>query len=276
MSFSQVFQERYARAFPSATISCDSSYFPSSVPYRMKRVVIASSVIGFVFFPIFALQAEKLSVPLPDPKVVASANPEIVPSDGKLKNTLVTVRYPEASDKKYFLVGNCAAVSKAVWSSVSPSGIRTEILPVTVSSDCSGKSLELSLSSSGKRLTSSTLRIPLVREESLFVEFADLSDDALFLYARNAREASESFLAKSKTALSASGATAKDKLEALSFAYRASALEYRSKTASRMSDARKALKYLVPVAVKSFPSEYPRIPGGGRPYRKATTDGIHH
>lgn len=148
MSFSQVFKERYAHAFRSATTSCDSSYFPSSVPYRMKRVVIASSVIGFVFFPVFALQAEKLSAPLPSPKVVASANPEIVPADEKLKSTLVTVRYPESSDKKYSLVGDCATVAKAVWSSVSPSGIRTDILPVTVSSNCPGKSLELFLSSS--------------------------------------------------------------------------------------------------------------------------------
>ena len=36
------------------------------------------------------------------------------------------------------------------------------------------------------------------------------------------------------------------------------------------------MKYVIPVAGIPMPTEFPDIPGGGRPYRKDVTDGIHH
>lgn len=85
----------------------------------MKRVIVIPAVLVFAFLPVFALQAEKLSIPIPSPKIIASANSEIVLSVPKLRSSLVTVRYPEVSDKKFALAGDCASFSKPVWSSLS-------------------------------------------------------------------------------------------------------------------------------------------------------------
>lgn len=249
----------------------------------MKRIIAVPAVLVFAFLPVFALQAEKISAPIPSPRVVSSANSEFVLSEPKLRTTLVTVRYPEISGRTYVVVGTCATVSKPVWSSVSPAGIRTEVVPVSVSSECQGKTVTFEISYSGSKIPDSGSKIPdsgisfpVVTENELFSELSDLSDENLFLFARNSADASVTASADSKAVISASGATAKDKLEGLAVSYRASALAYRSQKAYALVDARKDLKYVVPVAGKTIPTEYPFIPGSGRPYRKDTTDGIHH
>lgn len=170
----------------------------------MKRAIVIPAVLVFAFLPVFALQAEKISAPMPTPKVLASANPEIVLSVSKLRSTLVTFRYPEVSDKKYALSANCSTFSKPVWSSLSTSGIRTEIVPMSVSADCPDDSVRISVSDSGEGIPGSGLSLPILKSESLFVELSDLSDDALFLYARNAAEASKMAAEASKGLISAS------------------------------------------------------------------------
>lgn len=242
----------------------------------MKRLAVIPAVLITAFLPVFALQAEKLSAPLPPPKVLSTANAEFVLSEPKLRTTLVTVRYPEVSDKKYVLSGRCATVSEAVWSSVSPTGIRSEIVPVSVSADCAASSVDLAFSFSGKTVPGSGISVPVVSRDSLFVTLSDLSDEELFLFARDSAESSKAASESSRAALSASGATAKDKFSALSLSYRAATLAFRSKEAYALADARKNLKYLVPVANKPMPTDYPFIPGAGRPYRNGVTDGIHH
>lgn len=156
----------------------------------MKRAAIIPAVLVFAFFPVFALQAEKISAPLPSPKVVFSANSEIVLSDSKLRNTLVMARFPDDPQKKYELFGPCATVSPSVWSEISPSGIRTEAFPVSISAVCPEKKIEFSLKVSGKTVRNSNLAVPVLRDAELFSDLSDLSDDALFLYARNTRESS--------------------------------------------------------------------------------------
>lgn len=242
----------------------------------MKRAAVIPAVLVFAFLPVFALQAEKLSTPIPASKVLSSANSEFVLSVPKLRSTLVTYRYPEISGKKYALSANCSAFSKPVWSSLSTSGIRTEIVPMSVSADCPDDFVRVSVSESGVEIPGSGTALPILKPETLFVELSDLSDDALFLYARDSSEASKAAAETSKAAISASGATAKEKLAGLTQSYRSNLLAYRSGQAEAIINARKDLKYVIPVAGISMPTEFPDIPGGGRPYRKDVTDGIHH
>lgn len=114
----------------------------------MKRAIVIPSVLVFAFLPVFALQAEKLSTPIPSPKIIASANSEFILSVAKLRSTLLTVRYPEVSEKKFSLKGDCATFSKPVWSSLSSDGIRTEIVPVSVSEHCPVNSVRIRMEES--------------------------------------------------------------------------------------------------------------------------------
>lgn len=170
----------------------------------MKRVVVIPAVLVFAFLPVFAIQAEKLSVPIPAPKVLASANSEFVLSVPKLRSTLVTFRYPEVSDKKFALQANCSSFSKPVWSSLSTSGIRTEIVPMSVSVDCADDSVRVSVSESGIEIPGSGMSLPILRPESVFVELSDLADEPLFLYARDSAEASRVAAEASKSSISSS------------------------------------------------------------------------
>lgn len=242
----------------------------------MKRVIVIPAVLVFAFLPVFAIQAEKLSAPIPSPKVLASANSEFVLSVPKLRSTLVTFRYPEVSDKEFALQANCSSFSKPVWSSLSTSGIRTEIVPMSVSADCADDSVRISVSESGAEIPESGMSLPILKPESVFVELSDLADEPLFLYARDSAEASRIASEASKISISASGATAKEKLAGLSQSYRSALLAYRSERAYALIKARENMKYVIPVAGVSMPTEFPDIPGGGRPYRKDVTDGIHH
>lgn len=242
----------------------------------MKRVIVIPAVLVFAFLPVFAIQAEKLSAPIPSPKVLASANSEFVLSVPKLRSTLVTFRYPEVSDKEFALQANCSSFSKPVWSSLSTSGIRTEIVPMSVSADCADDSVRISVSESGAEIPESGMSLPILKPESVFVELSDLADEPLFLYARDSAEASRIASDASKISISASGATAKEKLAGLSQSYRSTLLAYRSERAYALIKARENMKYVIPVAGVSMPTEFPDIPGGGRPYRKDVTDGIHH
>ncbi|MFZ3232438.1 MAG: M23 family metallopeptidase [Patescibacteria group bacterium] len=242
----------------------------------MKRVIVIPAVLVFAFLPVFAIQAEKLSAPIPAPKVLASANSEFVLSVPKLRSTLVTLRYPEVSDKKFALQANCSSFSKPVWSSLSTSGIRTEIVPMSVSDDCADDSVRISVSESGAEIPGSGMSVPILKPESVFVELSDLADEPLFVYARDSAEASRTASEASKLSISASGATAKEKLAGLAQSYRSALLAYRSERAYGLVKARENMKYVIPVAGVSMPTEFPDIPGGGRPYRKDVTDGIHH
>lgn len=242
----------------------------------MKRVIVIPAVLVFAFLPVFAIQAEKLSAPIPSPKVLASANSEFVLSVPKLRSTLVTFRYPEVSDKEFALQANCSSFSKPVWSSLSTSGIRTEIVPMSVSADCADDSVRISVSESGAEIPESGMSLPILKPESVFVELSDLADEPLFLYARDSAEASRIASEASKISISASGATAKEKLAGLSQSYRSALLAYRSERAYALIKARENMKYVIPVAGIPMPTEFPDIPGGGRPYRKDVTDGIHH
>lgn len=179
----------------------------------MKRAVVIPAVLVFAFFPVFALQAEKLSAPLPKPKVIASANPEFVLSVPKLRSTLVTVRYPEVSEKKISLRGECATFAKPVWSSLSPDGIRTEIVSATVSENCPAESVKIRFEAGGAEIQGSAFSVPVVRHAPVFLELSDLSDDALFLYARNVSDSAKAHSEASRALISANAATAKDKLE---------------------------------------------------------------
>lgn len=213
----------------------------------MKRAAVIPAVLVFAFFPVFALQAEKLSAPLPKPKVIASANSEFVSSVAKLRSTLVTVRYPEVSEKKYSLRGDCATFSKPVWSSLSSDGIRTEIVPAAISENCPAQSVRIRVEESGKEVPGSSFSIPVTRYEPLFLTLSDLSDAALFLYARDASVSAKALAEESKALIASVSATPKDKLEGLSKSYRAAVLEYRSSVARELLGKRESLKYVLPV-----------------------------
>ena len=92
------------------------------------------------------------------------------------------------------------------------------------------------------------MSLPILKPETLFVELSDLADDALFVYARDSAEASRAAAEASKTSISASGATAKEKLAGLSQSYRSAVLAYRSERAHALIRAREDMKYAIPVA----------------------------
>lgn len=249
----------------------------------MKRFAVIPAFLVFCFLPVFALQAEKIAQPLPAPRVIHSANAEIVLSNPALRTTLVTVRYPETSGPRPTLVADCGTASAPVWESVSSEGVRTQLVPVAFSGTCDRASVSVALAHSGKTVPGSGFSLPVLSDEAAFVRFSDLSDEALFLFARDssAQAAAIRALPDSVAVPGAGGSvsssvSAKARLEKLVRSYRAAALEYRSRKAAAVSEARKNLRYLVPVAGTAMPENYPYIPNGGRPYRKDTTDGIHH
>lgn len=207
----------------------------------MKKAAVIPAALVFAFFPVFALQAERLSTPLPLPKVVFSANSEIVLSESRLRSTLVVARFPDDPGKKYELSAPCATILKPVWSEVSPSGIRTEAFPVSVSAACPAKKIEFSLKLSGKTVRNSGLSVPALRDAELFSDLSDLSDDALFLYARNAREALRTSNQTLSGALSNTGSGVAEKLSALSDSYRMANLAFRSKFALDLHQKRQSL-----------------------------------
>jgi hypothetical protein len=160
---------------------------------------------------------------------------------------------------------------------VSASGVRSEIFPVSVSADCDATSIRFSVaSSSGKTVSGSSISVPVVTRNSLFTSLSDLSDNDLFVFARDSAASANGLLDSSRALISSSGATQKEKLSGLALSYRAANLSFRSNDAFSLIRARENMRYSVPVAGKSIPTEYPFIPGAGRPYRKDTTDGIHH
>ncbi|MDQ1343495.1 MAG: Peptidase protein [Patescibacteria group bacterium] len=111
---------------------------------------------------------------------------------------------------------------------------------------------------------------------ALFTSLSDLSDNDLFVFARDSAASANKLLDSSRALISSSGSTQKEKLSGLALSYRAANLSFRSDDAFSLIRAREDIRYSVPVAGKSMPTDYPFIPGSMRPYRRDTTDGIHH
>lgn len=95
----------------------------------------------------------------------------------------------------------------------------------------------------------------------------------MFLLARGYREQAADLASRAKTV---SGSGIAEKFERISNSYRAAATDRKSKMAYAVLESRRNLRYLVPVSGKTIPENPPYVPGSNRPYRKETTDGIHH
>lgn len=132
---------------------------------------------------------------------------------------------------------------------------------MSISETCGADSVRLYVLESGKEVPLSGTSLTILRPEPLFLELSDLSDDALFLYARDSDDASKKAAESSKSLISSSGATAKDKLAGLGQSYRSSVLAYRSEEAYSIVRAREAMKYVLPVPGAKMSREHTDIPG---------------
>ncbi len=240
------------------------------IVFPVIRHALPLSVLA-AFVPVFGISAEKLSEEIPAPaKILASLNAEIVPGDARLSSTFLIFRtgtdgaVPE-------IRGTCRLDVSHPVSFGTGAERRVYGASVRFPSEC-GPSPSFWLETEGRTVSGTLATVRSQTRENLFSELSDLSDDALFLAARNAKERSEAFARAAKLA----GTSPSDRLSALAASYRAAAEDRKRRIAAAMSEARKSLSYLSPVAGKSVPDFAPYVPNSARPYRKDTTDAIHH
>ena len=238
----------------------------------MKRFLIPIATLS-AFLPVFAISAQKISVSETIPAtIVANLNPEIVPGDQALSSTVLVVS-SDATSPPVQTRTSCPSKEAVLFSAVSPSGEIVRLISLRFSPSCTQASFWLT--QSGKTVSGSAVSVPTVSKERLFLDLSDLSDDALFEYARDTAGSADGLLKSITDARTPLGSVG-DKLKALSLSYREASLRRKSDAAFALVAARRDLRYLVPIEGSVAPTEQPYVPGSPRPYRKETTDAIHH
>lgn len=195
-------------------------------------------------------------------QIRANINPHIVPGDPKLGNTVLVVSAP-ATQGGIHIATPCEHTESILHKEAKENGTMIYVLQVNFPTAC--ESTDVSIGDWENIFTDTTLHLPI--ESFSKLENSLINTDSTNLLGIM-RAPALPMLEKKPTIA--------DKLKYLQVVYKNLDVTLQGDIARDILHDRENTKYRSPVAGYTLPSKDNRLPGTGRPYRRDTTDGIHH
>lgn len=196
-------------------------------------------------------------------RIHANLNPQIVPEDPKLGSTVLVVSAP--TDKKdIHIVTPCKHKESVLFRESLKNRKTIYIIQLTFRESCG--TTDISIGDMENVFTDS--RFPLPMKPFWKVENRLMNTDSSRLLETMRKE---TILVSEKK-----DTDIRKKLAQLQMIYRNLSIDLESGIARGILNDREDTKYFSPVVGYGLPNKDKLIPGTGRPYRKDTTDGIHH
>jgi len=196
-------------------------------------------------------------------KVHANLNSHIIPGDPKLSGTVLVLSAP-IEQKDIHIVTPCEHTESVLHKEPVRDEKMLYIIRIAFPSSC-----ETTVTYVGDReniFTDTFLSLPMKSLSNTESDFINTGSDGLLPIMRT-----QSLALAEKT-----GTGITEKLQRLQALYKNLSIGLESDIAQNILQDRENTKYLSPVAGYALPNKDKLIPGTGRPYRRDTTDGIHH
>lgn len=195
-------------------------------------------------------------------QILANLNPHIVSGDSKLGSTVLIVSAP-LEQKDIHIMTPCEHRESILYK--EPKGDNKILYVIQVTFPVSCEATVMYIGDRENIFTDTFLSLPI---ESLWkMENSLINTDSTNLL---------SFMREHPLLLEKTGSTITLKLQYLKALYKNLDVTIKSDIAQSILQDRENTKYLSPVAGYALPNKDTLIPGTGRPYRRDTTDGIHH
>jgi hypothetical protein len=189
-------------------------------------------------------------------------NDHIVPGNPKLGSTLLIVSAP-ITMKNIHVVIPCEHQEEILHTKISKDKNITYIIQLRFPVACEVS--EISIGDSENIFTDTHFPLPI---ESL----SQIEDNAINMHSTKLL----TVMREQPVISEKSGTSVIEKLHQVQMLYKNAYILLRSDIAQGILRDRDIVKYISPVAGYKIPTKESVIPGAGRPYRKTTTDGIHH
>lgn len=195
-------------------------------------------------------------------QIRANINPHIVSGDPKLGSTVLVVSAPSAQEDIH-IVTPCTHTESFLYKEVKDDGTANYVIRINFPTAC--ETTDISIGDRENIFTDTTLSLPMESVSKIENSLVNTDSAELLNIMR------ESDLPVPEKESSIAG-----RLEYLRVVYKNLDRALMSNTARDILHDRDNGKYISPVAGYSLPTKDNRLPGTGRPYRRDTTDGIHH
>lgn len=196
-------------------------------------------------------------------QIHANLNPHIIPGDPKLGGTVLVVSAP-IEQKDIHIVTLCEHTESVLYKEPVRDEKMLYIIRIAFPSSC-----ETTVTYVGDReniFTDTFLSLPMKSLSNMESDLINTRSDGLLPIMR-----AQPLVLPEKT-----GTGITEKLRRLQALYKNLGIGLESDITRDILQDRENTKYLSPVAGYTLPNKDKLIPGTGRPYRKDTTDGIHH
>ncbi|MDD5377038.1 MAG: M23 family metallopeptidase [Candidatus Gracilibacteria bacterium] len=219
-------------------------------------------ILGGLFFFPFTLHSTDIYVSsLGEVQIHANLNPHIIPGDLKLGNTVLIVSAPR-DQKDIHIVTKCEHRESILYKEPKGEEKMVYIMQVTFPSSC--ETTDISIGNQENIFTDTTFPLPIESLSQIESNLINTNSTELLSVMRG------------QGIQTSTGATLAEKLQHLQILYKNIDRALESDMAQAILQDRENTTYLSPVAGYGIPYKDNIIPGAGRPYRRDTTDGIHH
>jgi len=196
-------------------------------------------------------------------KIYANLNSHIILGDSKLGNTLLIVSAP-IEQKDIHIVSACEHTESVLYKEPTQNKKMVYVIQAVFPASCDIR--EIRVGNSENIFTDTIFSLPLESLNHLENSLIDTDSAHLLNIMREPSIALESGV----------DGRLVQKLSHVQTLYKNLDIALESDMARNILQDRDGMKYISPVAGYELPNDSVRIPGAGRPYRRDTTDSIHH
>lgn len=201
-------------------------------------------------------------------RVEAVLNPHVVAGDSELGDAILLISTP-SSTPSVDLDVPCEHSDTVLSRTTGKEGRAIFLVRSTVHAPCTNTSVRVSID--GKVFTDTQTSLPIAETSDTIRDLTDYSSDALTQMMRTDYARSVELMQSTRSTTSVT-----ERLARIRDRYEGIFLTKRTDLMRMILDARAREGYISPVARYEVPRIDKLMPGTGRPYRKDTTDGIHH
>lgn len=195
-------------------------------------------------------------------RIHTNLNSHVIPGDPKLGNTVLVVSAPTSMEGIHTIT-SCEHTESILYKKPSDDIRTTYVIELRFPASCSTTSI--SIGDQEHIFTDTSLPLQLKSLSQLEDALINTNSTELLVLMRKESMPSDG-----------TGMTIVQKLERLKTLYLNLHTVLESDIAARILRDREDTRYISPVVGYGLPSKEVLIPGAGRPYRRDTTDGIHH
>lgn len=204
------------------------------------------------------------------PEILSSLNSHIVLDEDQLASTLLVIKLPKDT-KTAHILSLCPHDETILYENTAAATFDIKVIEVHFSSHfCSDTSLSLETEAGeSESISTETTSTPKLLESLTNLSKSDLEKEFQALTQTLDATQKELDTVKSSTQVTS-------KLTTIKLAYAIRFLQKEQGLISQILSEQQNLHFLSPVAGRSLPTRSILMPNAPRPYRRDTTDGIHH